>query len=79
MLEITKYFRNAVAASSQGTIEYKNDEFCSVTLKELREGKLCKSASDFLWKKEYEQDINTIDESMAEVKNIIIALKTIST
>lgn len=47
MLEITKYFRNAVAAISQGTIEYKNDEFCSVTLGELRRGELCKSASDF--------------------------------
>lgn len=79
MLEITKYFRNAVAASSQGTIEYKNYEFCSVTLDELREGKLCKSAINFLWKKEYEQDINTVDESITEVKNIIIALKTIST
>lgn len=79
MLEITKYFRNAVAASSQGTIEYKNDEFCSVTLEELREGKLCKSSINFLWKKEYDQDINTVDEYMTEVKNIIIALKTIST
>lgn len=79
MIEITKYFRNAVAASSQGTIEYKNDEFCSVTLEELREGKLCKAASDFLWKKESEHEINTADEATTKVKSIIIALKTIST
>lgn len=79
MLEITKYFRNAVAASSQGTIEYKNDDFCTITLEELKCGKISESASVFLWKKKYEQDIDTADESKTHIKNIIIELKTIST
>lgn len=79
MLEITKYFRNAVAASSQGIIEYKDNDFYTITLGELQCGAISEAANMFLWKIRHESDIDSVDESKIQIKNVIIALKTIST
>lgn len=38
MQKITEYFRNAVAASLQGTHEYKDNDFSTISFKELETG-----------------------------------------
>lgn len=40
MKSVTRYFRNAVAASMQGTVNYKKERFFVVTEGELLSGKL---------------------------------------
>ena len=42
MKSVTRYFRNAVAASMQGTVNYKKERFFVVTEGELLSGKLVK-------------------------------------
>lgn len=69
MGSVTRYFRNAVAASTQGTIEYKKDHFFVVTEEELKRGRLSEKNISNLWKRE--------DNSKS--KNAIIALKTLIT
>lgn len=79
MQKITEYFRNAVSASSQGTHEYKDNDFCTISIEELETGCIGKTTFDFLWKDKHEQDIDADDESKENIKNVIIALKTVST
>lgn len=79
MKKITEYFRNALAASSQGTREYKDDEFCTISFKELKIGCIDKSNLDFLWKDKHDADTAENDESKKNIKNVIIALKTVAT
>lgn len=79
MQEITKYFRNAVAASSQGTHEYKDHEFCTISIEELKDGCIGEAAFDFLWKDKHELVNDEDDESKKNIKHVIIALKTILT
>ena len=78
MQKITKYFRNAVAASSQGTHEYKDNDFRTISFKELEEGYIGDDTLNFLWEDKKEQDIDTADESKGNIKNVMIALKTVS-
>lgn len=77
MQTITEYFRNAIAASSQGTHEYKDNDFCTITFHELETGSIEKSTVGFLWKDNQEEDIDVDEES--SIKNVIIALKTLAT
>lgn len=79
MYKITEYFRNAVAASLQGTHEYKDNDFCTISFEEIRRGWIDKQAYDFLWKKEHEQDVEVDNQSSGDIKNVIIALKTVVT
>lgn len=79
MKKITEYFRNALAASSQGTREYKDDEFCTISFNELKMGCIDKSNLDFLWKDKRDADTAEDDESKKNIKNVIIALKTVAT
>ena len=38
MRKITKYFRNAVAAFSQGNINFKENKFTTITWDEIKNG-----------------------------------------
>lgn len=78
MRSVTKYFRNAVAASMQGVIDYKKESFFVVTIEELLSGKLSEENNFNIWKMEYDSESN-IDEEKIKIKNMIIALKTLST
>lgn len=77
MKNITKYFRNAVLASSQCNIEYKDGQFVTLTLSDVREGKIEREKINFLWKATTECEADSSEEILHE-KNVIIALKTIS-
>ena len=68
MKKITEYFRKAVLASSQGTCEFKNSEYKTISYQELESGIINKSKLDFLWKR---KNVETVD--------VIIALKTVTT
>lgn len=78
MKSITRYFRNAVAASIQGTIEYKKDNFFVVTEEELEGGRLSTENTFNIWKKDYDLE-SSINEEKIKIKNAIIALKTLAT
>lgn len=77
MESVTRYFRNAVAASMQGTIDYKKENFFVVTAEELLCGKLSEENNSHIWKREDDSDSNT-DEEKSKVKNAIIGLKTLA-
>lgn len=63
----------------QGTHEYKDNDFCTISFEEIRRGWIDKQAYDFLWKKEHEQDVEVDNQSSGDIKNVIIALKTVVT
>ena len=50
MKSVTRYFRNAVAASMQGTVNYKKERFFVVTEGELLSGKLSEENNFNIWK-----------------------------
>lgn len=70
MKEVTSYFRNAVAAATQGKIELKNENLFEISEEEIIEGKLCDANRDKLLK-------SSKTEEESESANIIIVLKTI--
>lgn len=73
MKAITEYFRNAVAASSQGTISYKDNYYSTTTYKQLQDSKLEKKVIDKLVKSK-KKSLEKV-----ELTPVIIALKTIQT
>lgn len=75
MKNITKYFRNALAASTQNTISFKDGEFGSIMLQDLQSGIIDAGKISFLWKNKW----NTGKEEKEESKDIILAAKTIKT
>lgn len=78
MKSVTRYFRNAVAASMQGAIDYKKESFFVVTEEELLSGKLSEENNYNIWKRDYDSE-SKIDEEKLKIKNVIIALKTLAT
>lgn len=75
MKEITRYFRNAVLASSQGVIDYKNNHFETVTWTDISRGKINDEILNSMWKAmENKED----GEAKVQSKNVIIALKTMA-
>lgn len=78
MKSVTRYFRNAVAASMQGTVNYKKERFFVVTEEELLSGKLSEENNFNIWKMEYDAESDN-DEEKLKIKNVIIALKTLAT
>jgi GTPase SAR1 family protein len=79
MQKITKYFRSAVVASSQGTIDYVKDGFSTISSKELEDGMLGDEIIKFLWKKTDESEADNLEENTKQCQDAIIALKTVST
>ena len=71
MKSVTRYFRNAVAASMQGTVNYKKERFFVVTEGELLSGKLSEENNFNIWKKEYDAESDN-DEEKLKIKNVII-------
>lgn len=73
-LEMTRYFRSAVAASSNMNIDFKKDNFYIITFNEIMQGRInpkeCKKIFDEVKKKE--------KKKVSEI-NIIISAKTIKT
>ena len=61
MKSVTRYFRNAVAASMQGTVNYKKERFFVVTEGELLSGKLSEENNFNIWKKEYDAESDNED------------------
>lgn len=74
MKTITQYFRNAILASLQGTIKYKDRLFVTISKEEVELGKLF--ASSYF---EFSGEEVTLDEKEELKKEVIIALKTIVT
>ena len=74
MRKITKYFRNAVAAFSQGNINFKENKFTTITWDEIKNGIIDVQNSD-IFSLANNDDGSSEDSS----KKVIIALKTIAT
>lgn len=64
MKSVTRYFRNAVAASMQGTVNYKKERFFVVTEGELLSGKLSEENNFNIWKKEYDAESDNDEEKL---------------
>lgn len=64
MKSVTRYFRNAVAASMQGTIDYKKEHFFVVTAEELQYGRLSEENNLNIWKMEYDSESNIDEEKL---------------
>lgn len=78
MKKITKYFRNAILSSLQeNIIFYKDNKFGTLTWTEIESGKVNVHDLDMLWSDTSESEINEFEKK--QEKNVIIALKTIST
>lgn len=67
MKSVTRYFRNAVAANMQGTIDYKKEHFFVVAEEELLSGKLSEENNFNIWKMDYDSEGN-IDEEKLKIK-----------
>lgn len=75
MKPITQYFRNAILASLQGTITYKDRLFVTITKEEVEDGSLFAPSYYELCGEE-----PVVEEEKEEFKkNVIIALKTVAT
>ena len=73
MKSVTKYFRNAILASTQRTVDYKNISFDTISRQEIENGLINRKATGKIWKtKEDERWERT-------TKDVVIALKTIAT
>lgn len=79
MKEITEYFRNVVAASSRVTLNYKDDNFCTISFEELKTGCVSAATLEFLWINKQEVNADADHEEKKNIKNIMIALKTVAT
>ncbi len=77
MKSVTRYFRNAVAASMQGTVNYKKERFFVVTEGELLSGKLSEENNFNIWKKEYDAESDN-DEEKLKIKKCNYCIKDIS-
>lgn len=75
MRKITKYFRNAILASLQESINYSQNEFVTITWSEIESGKISIQGLDILCSYDSEKD----DAKEDLPKNLVIALKTIAT
>lgn len=71
MKSVTKYFRNAILASAQRTIEYKNISFDTISWQEIEQGLINKKIAEKIWKNNERRERAT--------KDVVIALKTIAT
>lgn len=74
MKSVTRYFRNAVAASMQGTVNYKKERFFVVTEGELLSGKLSEENNFNIWKKEYDaakDEQRDIEARIEELEGIL--------
>ncbi len=70
MKSVTRYFRNAVAASMQGTVNYKKSVFFVVT-EGVLSGKLSEENNFNIWKKEYDAESDN-DEEKLKIKNVLL-------
>lgn len=77
MKKITQYFRNAVLASTQGVIDYKNNHFETITWAEVEAGQINNETLNSLWETIGNKDGH--GERKSKSLNVIIALKTIAT
>lgn len=73
MKSVTKYFRNAILASAQGTIEYKNISFDTISSQEIEQGLINRKTTRRIWKNKEEERWERT------TKDVVIALKTIAT
>lgn len=74
MRQITEYFRNAVAANAQRTVDYRNEKFCDISLSEIQEGKIQLQKISFLWKLN-KSEVDEENYRKEKSKDILIALK----
>lgn len=80
LIEITKYFRNAVAAQSNMGIDFKDDKFFIVDPKELVQGRINPVACKGVFTEAKKNTIDDEDESKKKsLVNVIICTKTIKT
>lgn len=77
MRRITEYFKNAIAAASQNTIDYKNTKFFTVKYDEIQAAQLSKESIEPL--NEFKNKIDNLNNENIKIYNIILALKTIAT
>lgn len=77
MKQITRYFRNAVLASSQGVIDYKKEHFETIMWEEVKAGKINNETLKAIWEKVGDKEDD--EKGKVQSKNVIIALKTIAT
>lgn len=75
MKEVTKYFRNAVLASMQASINFSQNKFVIISWDEIENGKISAQIFQTLCSDNSEVDEENDDLS----KNFVIALKTIAT
>lgn len=71
MKTITKYFRDALLASLQPTIDYKNDKYDTITAEEIENG--------IIENLESLKILSGVEFKANEEKELIIALKTLKT
>ena len=50
MKSVTKYFRNAILASTQRTVDYKNISFDTISRQEIENGLINRKATGKIWK-----------------------------
>lgn len=80
LIEITKYFRNAVAAQSNMGIDFKVDKFFIADPKELVKGRINPAACKGVFTEAKKNTIDDQDESKKKsLVNVIICAKTIKT
>lgn len=75
MQKTTKYYRNAIQASLQGCIEYKDKVFITISWEEIHAGRVSYINLQQIWKTTFEKDAEELEEEVT--KNLIIALKTV--
>lgn len=75
MKKVTKYFRNAILASTQRSIDYKKNKFVTISWSEIQSGKIDLKKFDkrCICSAEKEEEKDNYS------KNLIIALKTVAT
>lgn len=74
MLKTTKYYRNAIQASLQGCIEYKDKLFITISWEEIRSGRISCINLEQIWKNTFEKDDEELEKEVT--RNLVIALKT---
>ncbi|MCQ4636103.1 DEAD/DEAH box helicase [Anaerovorax odorimutans] len=80
MKQVTNYFRNAIAASTNGPIDYKKETFYTLTAGEVELGQLGSDSMAFLRTTGQDEEVDVQeDDSNRKTKQAIIALKTVST
>lgn len=77
MENITSYFRNAITASSQSTIDYKDGKFITISWEEISGAQIRKEVINQLWSRNNSSEYE--EENECVKKSVVIALKTITT